>query len=285
MVFGLQPGRVEDRGVVGLPELLELVLGRRHVAASPAGRRPAPRRPRWPQPSGRQDRPAHGGEPPHEEGRGLLEHPVGRLEPGDVGLAARSSSTCRKRTKAFILWLARLTFLARSMRVGDVGVGDDRASGRARPAAARAAGRAGRTGPASDAGSPPAPDRRRPWARRRRRSAAGVGRRARRTGPPAPPPDPEARLVRRARPACRNARAAARQPSKSVSCASVATRIRTGSAAPASAPAPAGRAGRRVGQPARRPVQRGDEGPHLVDAPAQARDVLQPQASASGGPR
>ena len=99
----LQPRGVEDRGVVGAPVVLQRVLG----AAPRRGRRPrrgqAPRRPSAAQTSGVRIEKRMIGEAADEEVGVQLEHPVRRLEPGDVGLGLDVLRLRRKRTKACIL--------------------------------------------------------------------------------------------------------------------------------------------------------------------------------------
>ena len=79
---GIEPCRVEDVRVVGAPQVFAGVL-RGCVAGRAAGAEAQhlaiPQRARL----GREDRPAHAGEPPREERRDALEDLVRRFEPGD----------------------------------------------------------------------------------------------------------------------------------------------------------------------------------------------------------
>ena len=154
-----------------------------------------------------------------------------------------SSSTWRKRTKAFILCPARDTFLARSS--ASATSRSDTTFIRSGSSFSRHSSRYSR--------SQRSPDRCSTTSRATSTKAletvnspfaevAGAGAS---NSPPLPAPSTTKRACAGSTPSSRKARAALRQPSKSVSDASVAARIRTGSVAAAPPPAPRAPAGRR----------------------------------------
>ena len=107
----LEPRRIEDGRVIGLPHRLERIAAGRLGAgrarafaqrlAVPVDRK-----------LGRQDRPAHVGEAADEEAGGVADDMMLGLEEGDEARRPSGSSTSRKRTKACILWTSRRTSLA-----------------------------------------------------------------------------------------------------------------------------------------------------------------------------
>ena len=150
----LQARRVEDAPVVGEPELLA-GIGRRCLVAPRARAEPEPLAVPADAALGRQDRPAHGGEAAREERRRRLDDVMLGLEPGDVQRARRRRPRrrgSRKRTKAFILCMSRRTACAISSARSQSAIERIGAQRRARPGGARAAGRAGRSGPGRGAG-------------------------------------------------------------------------------------------------------------------------------------
>jgi hypothetical protein len=121
---GVQPRGVEDRGVIGAPDLLQGVLGRR-VRRIGAGREGEALHVPMDADVRGQDGKPHVGEPPGEEGRDKRAHPMRRLEPGDVGRLPVGVLEPAKPDEGLHLVRRLIDLAGEAARLGDIGVAGD----------------------------------------------------------------------------------------------------------------------------------------------------------------
>ncbi len=119
----VEAGRVEDRGVIGPPVLIQRVLGR-HLGALPAGAEGEGGTIPDGGAVGGDDDPAHAGEAAGEEGSTGLEHMVLGLEPGDVARACAGPDLLEAQ-EGLHLVRGPAHGAHHALRAGDVGIGSE----------------------------------------------------------------------------------------------------------------------------------------------------------------
>ena len=120
----LEPGRIEDAGVIAPPGFLQPVLGRRLGLADAWRERDGMAVPMRAE-VGRQDRPGHVGEAAGEERRGQFDDMMLRLEPGDVMRVALAADFAEA-DEGMHLVLVAAHGLGHRRDQRDVGIGGDR---------------------------------------------------------------------------------------------------------------------------------------------------------------